>query len=102
MIECNIIAQQNLFELWVGAGVSSPGSVDDISAVVDQEWHDWLVLSTVPRHVSWLPHSVSVSGSVVLVVDWSLSHPPLLVGITCEGDLWQLSSQSEIEEVWVV
>jgi len=89
-------------ELSGGVGVSSEGSVGDAGSVVHEVWHDWLVLRSIPRNVSGSSHSVSVTGLVVLMEDWSLSHSPLEMCVWHWWRLWQLSSESPPEQVWVV
>jgi len=66
------------------------------------EWHDWLVLRTVPLNESWSSVSVSVHILVVLVVDWHLACHPLTVGIWNRWVLWQDTGHGPVEEVWVV
>jgi hypothetical protein len=73
----------------LSSGIAIPfeSSVDDIGSCVDEIWHDWLVLRTIPWNVSWLSKSVSVAGLVILMEDWSLSCSPFSVGI---WDRWVL------------
>lgn len=82
--------------------VSLEGSVDDVRALVDEVWHDWLVHGTVPWDVSWLSHSVSVDHLVVLVEDWGLPGSPLSVGIWHWRVSWENSAEIPPVEVWVV
>lgn len=90
------------FELRGGVAVSLEGSVDDICAGVDHVWHDWLVHASIPRNVSWLSHSVSVGGSVVLVIDRVLSGSPLSVSIRDRRVLRKNLSDGPEEQIWVV
>ena len=70
-----------LFSLELGGGiaVSLEGTVDDIGSSVHEIWHNWLILRSIPRNVSWLSDSVSVTGLVVLMEYWLLSGSPLSV-----------------------
>ena len=85
-----------------GVAVSLEGTVDDISTSIDEIRHDWLILRAVPWNISWLSNSVSVTGLVVLMEDWSLSGSPLSVSIWNWWVLWENSSQVPPEEVWIV
>lgn len=67
-----------------------------------EEWHDWLVLRSIPRNVSWSSESVSVDSSMVLMEDWLLHFLPLLVGSLHWSRSWQNSCQVQPEEIWVV
>ncbi len=94
--------QPRSLELRGGVVVSLEGSIDDLRTDVDHVGHNWLVLRTVPSHVSGLSVSVSVGGSVVLVVDGGLSGSPLSVSI---GDGWVLGKdlgQVPVEQVGIV
>lgn len=82
--------------------VSLEGTVDNICAYVVQVWHDWLVLTSIPSYISWLSESVSVGGSVVLMVDRGLSGSPLSVSIWERWVLGQHSSAGPVDQVWVV
>merc|ERR1719498_673972 len=88
--------------LWGGRAVSLEGSVDNIGSHIVKVWHDWLVLRSVPRNVSWLSHSVSIASLMVLMEDWSLSSSPLSVGIWHRWVLWENSGQVQPEDIWVV
>lgn len=90
------------FELWDCVDVSLEGSVDDVGTHIDHVWHDWLIHRTIPRNVSWLSVSVSISGSVVLMVDWGLSSSPLSVSV---GKRWVSGKhlgKIPVEQVWVI
>ena len=89
-------------KLWSRVAVSLEGTVDDIGSLVHEVWHDWLVHGSIPWDVSWLSHSVSVTGLVVLMEYWSLSSSPFLVVIWNWRVSWQHSSQIPPEQVWVV
>ena len=65
-------------------------------------WHDWLVLRSIPRNVSWLSDPVSVTGLVVLMEDWGLSCSPFSVSIWHRWVLWKNSGNVPPEQVWVV
>jgi len=78
------------------------GSVDNVGVLIVEEWHDWLVLRSIPRHVSWSSESVPVADSVVLMVDWLLPQSPLLVGSGYWSSSWNDSSQVKPEQVWIV
>lgn len=94
-VECSL-------KLGHGVSVSLEGTVDDVCAIVVEVGHDWLALGSVPRNVSWLSHSVSVGGSVVLVIDGGLSGSPLSVGIGHRRVSGEHPTASPPEEVWVV
>ena len=85
-----------------GVAVSLEGTVDNVGSHVHEVWHDWLVLRSIPRNVSWLSNSVSVARLVVLMEDWSLSGSPLEMGILDWWVSWEHSAEVEPEEVWVV
>jgi hypothetical protein len=85
-----------------GVAVSLEGTVDNIRPDIDHVWHDWLILRTVPRHVSRLSLSVPVGGSVVLMVDGGLSGSPLSVSVWERGVLGKNLSQVPEEQIWVV
>ena len=67
-----------------------------------EEWHDWLVHGSIPRNVSWLSESVSITSFMVLMVHWLLSISPLSMGIWHWWVLWQDSGKLHPEHVWVV
>ena len=85
-----------------GVAVSLESTVVHVGASVHKVWHDWLVLRTVPRNVSWLSDSVSVAGLVVLMEHWLLSSSPLSVGVWNWRVLWENSADVPPEQVWVV
>lgn len=89
-------------ELGHCVAVSLEGAVDNIRADIDHIRHNWLVLRAVPRNISGLSLSVSVGGSVVLMVDGSLSSSPLSVCIWERGVLGENLGQVPEEEIWVV
>ena len=78
------------------------GSVDDVRANVDHVRHDWLVLSSVPRNVSRLPHSVPVGVLVVLMENGGLSGSPFSVGVWGWWVLGEDSAYIPVKEVRVV
>ena len=82
--------------------VSLEGTVRYIGSLIDEIWHNWLVLRTVPWDISWLSHSISVAGLMILMENWSLSDSPFLVSIWDWRVLWQGSCQVPPEEIWVV
>lgn len=82
--------------------VSPEGTVDDIGSSVHEIWHNWLILRTVPRNISWLSEPVSIAGLVVLMEDWGLSSSPLSVSVWNRWVLWQDSAEVPPEEIWVV
>ena len=82
--------------------VSLESTIDDIGSRVHEVWHDWLVLGTVPWHVSGLSHSVPIAGPVVLMVYWVLPNSPLEMGIWNRWVLRKDSSQVPPKQVWVV
>jgi len=82
--------------------VSLEGTIDNICTSVDEIRHDWLILRAVPRNISWLSDSVSVTGLVILMEDWSLSGSPLSVSIWNWRVLWENSTDVPPEEIWVV
>ena len=82
--------------------VSLEGTVDDIGSSVHKIWHNWLILRTIPRNISWLSEPVSIAGLVILMEDWSLSSSPLSVSIWNRWVLWQDSGHVPPEEIWVV
>lgn len=90
------------FELRDGVDVSLEGTVDNVGSHVDHVGHDGLVHASIPLHVSWLSVSVSIGGSVVLMVDWGLSGSPLSVGIGKRWVLGKDSGDGPVEQVWVV
>ena len=61
-----------------------------------------MVLRTVPRNVSWLSVSVPIGGSVVLMIDGSLSGSPLSMCIRDRWVPWKDLGQVPIEQIWVV
>ena len=89
-------------EISSGVAVSLEGTIDNVTALINKIWHNWLVLRTIPRNISWLSDSVSVTGLVVLVEHWSLSGSPLSVYIWDWWVLWKYSCQVPPEEVWIV
>ena len=89
-------------ECWNSVTVSLEGTVDNICADIVQVWHDWLVLTSIPRDISWLSESVSISGSMVLMVDWSLSCSPFSVSIWKRWVLWKNSGAGPVDQVWIV
>ena len=89
-------------ELRRGVAVSLESTVDDIGALVDEIWHDWLIHGTIPWHVSRLSHSVSIAGTMVLVEDWRLSGAPLAMSIWNRRIARQYSCKIPPEQVWVV
>lgn len=89
-------------ELRGGVVVPLECSVDNLGAHVYHVGHDGLVLRTVPSNISWLSVSVSVGGSVVLVIHGGLSGSPLSVCIGYGGVSWQDLCQVPVEQVWVV
>lgn len=88
--------------MWDGVDVSLEGTVDNIGSHIDHVWHDWLVHRTIPRNVSWLSVSVSISGSVILMVDWGLSSSPFSVSIWARWVSWENLGQVPVEQVWIV
>lgn len=102
VIEHNLSAMCCSLELRSGVVVPLECSVDDLGAHVYHVGHDGLVLRTVPSNVSRLSVSVSVGGSVVLVIDGSLSGSPLSVCIGYRWVSWQDLCQVPVEQVWVV
>ena len=82
--------------------VSLEGSVNNIGTGIDEIWHNWLILRSIPRNVSWLSLPVSVTGLVVLMEDWSLSGSPFSMGIWHWWVLWENSNHVPPEEIWVV
>ena len=90
------------FKLWSRVAVSLESTVDNIGSLIHKIWHNWLVHRSIPWYVSWLSHSVSVTGLVVLMEYWSLSGSPFLVVIWNWRVSWQNSSQIPPEQVWVV
>ena len=89
-------------ELRGGVVVPLECSVDDLGAHVDHVGHDRLALRAVPRNVSGLSESVSVGGSVILVIDGGLSGSPLSVSVGARWVSGQNLSQVPVEEIWVV
>ena len=102
VIEHNLSAICCSLELRSGVVVPLECSVDNLGAHVYHVGHDWLVLRTVPSNISWLSVSVSVGGSVVLMVHRSLSGSPLSVSIGYGWVSWQDLCQVPVEQVWVV
>jgi hypothetical protein len=98
MLNCNRI----LRGLRVGVWISSKGSVDHSCAIVNEERHDWLILSTVPRNISWLSSSVSVGTSMVLMVYWLLSISPISIVSALEWHFGWSSSQDCVVEIWAI
>ena len=98
------IEQENLFslKLWSRVRVSLESTIDDIRALLDEVWHDWVVHGTIPCNVSWHSHSVPVASTMVLVEDWSLSSSPLSVSIWNWWISWQNTAHIPPEEVWIV
>ncbi len=82
--------------------VSLEGTIDDFCAVVGHVRHDRLVHASIPLNVSWLSVSVSVGGSVVLMVDGGLSCSPFSVSVRERRVLGENSCNVPVEEVWVV
>ena len=97
-----LLERECSLKLGNGVSVSFEGTVDDIGSVVVKVGHDRLALTSIPRHVSWLSHSVSVGGSVVLVVHRGLSGSPLSVSIGHRRVSWEHSAASPPEKVWGV
>jgi len=64
--------------------------------------HGWLVHAAIPSHVARLAHSVPVHVLVVLMINRSLSSSPLSVCIGDRRILRKDSSDSPVEQVWVV
>ena len=89
-------------ELWGGGAITLEGSVVDLGTVIVHEWHDWLVLRTVPLNESWFSVSVSVHILVVLMVDWHLACHPLTVGIWHWWVLWKHTGHGPVQEIWMV
>ena len=89
-------------ELGDSVDVSLEGTVDDICACIVQIWHDWLVLTSIPRYISWLSESVSICGSVVLMVHRGLSGSPFSVSIWNGWVLGKNSGACPVDQVWVV
>ena len=85
-----------------GVAVSLEGTVDDIGSSVHKIWHNWLILRTIPRNISWLSNSVSVASLVILMEDWRLSSSPLSMRIWNWWVLWKNSGQIPPEEIWIV
>lgn len=102
VIEHNLSAMRCSLELRSGVVVPLECSVDNLGAHVDHIGHDGLVLRTVPSNVPWLSVSVSVGGSVVLMVHRGLSGSPLSVCIGYRWVSWQDLCQVPVEQVWVV
>lgn len=82
--------------------VSLESTIDDIGSSVHEVWHDWLVLGTVPRHISWLSESVPIAGPMVLMEHWVLPNSPLEVSVGHRRVLRENSSEVPPKEVWVV
>jgi len=82
--------------------VSLEGTIDDICSDIDHVWHNWLILATIPRNISWFSVSVSIGSSVVLMIDGGLSHSPLSVSVWERWVLWEDSCACIVEQVWVV
>jgi len=74
-----------------GVAVSLEGTVSNIGSLIDEVWHDWLILRTIPRNISWLSCSVSVTSFMVLMENWSLSDSPLVVSIWYWWVSWENS-----------
>lgn len=89
-------------KLWRRVRVSLEGTVDDICALINEIWHDWLVHGAIPWNVSRLSKSVPVASTMVLMVDWSLPSAPLTVSIWHWWVAWQNTADIPPEEVWVV
>lgn len=89
-------------ELGDSVDVSLKGAVDDICACIVQVWHDWLVLTSIPSDISWFSVSVSVGGSVILMVDGSLSSSPLSVSVRDGWVSGEHSGAGPVDQVWVV
>lgn len=89
-------------ELWRRVRVSLEGTVDDVCALIDKVWHDWLTHGTIPRNISWLSESVPVASTMVLVEDWSLPGAPLTVSIWNRWVTRQNAGNIPPPEVWVV
>lgn len=70
--------------------------------MIHKIWHNWLVLRSIPRNVSWLSDSVSIDSLVVLMEYWLLSGSPFSVGIWNWWVLWKNSCEVPPEEIWVV
>ena len=102
VIEHNLSAMNCSLELRGGVVVPLECSIDNLGAHVDHVGHNGLVLRAVPSNVSWLSVSVSVGGSVVLMVHRSLSGSPLSVSIGYGWVSWQNLCQVPVEQVWVV
>ena len=98
----NFICLNLSFELGDCVDVSFEGSVDNVGTHIDHVWHDWLIHRTIPRYVSWLSVSVSISGSVVLMVDWGLSCSPLSVSVWHGWVLGKNLGKIPVEQVWVI
>lgn len=102
VIEHNLSAMFCSLELRSGIVVPLECSIDNLGAHVDHVGHNWLVLRAVPSNVSWLSVSVSVGGSVVLMVHRSLSGSPLSVSIGNGRVLGKNTSDCPVEQIWVV
>lgn len=89
-------------ELRSGVDVALKGTVVHVGAVVVHEWHDRLVLRTVPLDVARLPETVPVDVFVVLVVDRGLSSSPLSVRVGHGRVLWNHSQEGPVEQIRVV
>ena len=89
-------------ELRGGVNVTLEGTVVHVGAVVVHEWHDRLVLRTVPLNVARLPETVPVDVLVVLMVDGSLSGSPLSVRVGHGRVLGDHSEQGPVEQIGVV
>lgn len=89
-------------ECWGRVAVSLESTIDDISTLIVEVWHHWLVHGAVPWHISWLSHSVSVAYLVVLMEDWLLPSHPLSVGIWNWWVPWKNSADIPPVEVWIV
>ena len=87
---------------WRCIAISLECAIYDICTKINKIWHNWLILWSIPRNISWFSLSISITSFMILMEYWSLSSSPLSMSIWYWWIFWKNSSQIPPKEIWII